>query len=134
MFTSFDDISSVKPYNGSITTLPAKKRKVSNSPSGGTSCCIWIIVLLILICCLLVSIGTSVLLWHELKSFQDDFYKASQLSTTENAPIPDITVSTNCKDTCELEPQMLEIMSQLKKINYTVLALEVASALEMSIT
>lgn len=70
MFNSFDDISPSRAHSA------INKYQVSNTQKTKqnqyTTYLLWIIVLLIF--CLMAAVGISVVLWHELKLFQDEFH------------------------------------------------------------
>ncbi len=131
MFSSFDDISGVKPYSGSITTTPSKKYKVSNSPRSretSTAYFVWIIVLLIF--CLIATVGISAVLWNELKGFKDEFHLSlAKGLVTESLELEMATVSSNGVDNNEQEDETernryLEIQVTLEQLQIKLSELE----------
>lgn len=134
MFSSFDDISGVKPYTGSITTTPSKKYKVSSNPRSRetstttTAYFVWIIVLLIF--CLIATVGISAVLWNELKEFQDEFHLSlAKGSATESLKLEITTFSSNgaVNDEHEQETERnryLEIQVTLEQLQAKLSELE----------
>lgn len=129
MFSSFDDISGVKPYSGSITATPSKKYKISNNPKSretSTTYFVWIIVLLLFF--LIATVAISAVLWNELKTFQEEFH-LSLAKGLASESLEITTISSNGVDNNEHEVETernryLEIQVSLEQLQNKVSELE----------
>lgn len=124
MFSSFDDISSLKTTSDRFYSTAGTKRrngsKIAPNPNPYTTYLVWLIILLIF--CLLVVTGISVVLWRELNTFQEEFKTSlDQIQQNTESPEHNLQELTNYNGVPEnafflLESQVGELKQKLEKL------------------